>query len=326
MTTVAIPFVRIDASQNPNLELRIGEDPAEPYFKAMTVAFASLRRWQPNVKLEFISNAEPPSAHRNNFDRLGVLCKRVPFMHNPPSGFADHFVGSLYLLDALRSLTAEQNILIDPDVLCVDGLDAMLDDLGTSVGVLTMNFPPDKDINGISRRQAGELHGLLGEPEVSPVHFGGEVYVIPKLYLEQIRERCDQAWKLTLDRHSLGLPKFTTEEHILSFALRALPRKDLDGHVRRIWTAHRYRVVNGDESKLTLWHLPAEKDRGFEALFPIVLDDRSWFWHADRDEFIKRAGRAMGLHHRSFPRWAKDCLGYAIRVMTLALAQSWRRT
>lgn len=315
---MAIPFVRIDASQNPNLAVRKGQDSAEPYFKAMTVAFASLRRWHPTAKLEFVSNAEPPVAFQGYFASLGVNFRQVPFDHEPPIGFADRFVASLYLLDTLNALDAEQTVIMDPDVLCVGDLNKMLDDIGDKVGVLPMNFPPEENINGINRIQAGQLHALLGEPHAAPPHFGGEIYVVSKRHLKQIQDRCEEAWQLALLRHSAGLTKFTTEEHILSYALRVMPWRNLDLHVRRIWTAHKYRLVHGDEDKLALWHLPAEKDRGFASLFPIVLDEESWFWAAEREDFVSRAGRAMGLHHRTPARWAKDTLGYVLRAVVTA--------
>ncbi len=315
MTTVAIPFVRIDATQNPNLAVREGRDPVEPYFRTMTVAFASLRRWHPDANLEFISNAEPPAAYLAHFDRMGVAVKLVSFDHRPPEGFARHFTASLYLLDALGSFTAAETVVVDPDVLCIAPLDRMLRDNGGKVGALRMDFPADEIINGINRAQAGELHGVLGEPAQSPDHFGGEAYVIPAEHLDSILSRCEKAWVLTLKRHEMGQTKFTTEEHVLSYAVRGVPLNYLNDHVRRIWTTHRYRRVNGQESKLTLWHLPAEKDRGFDALFPDATDESSWFWTASREEFIDRSGRAMGFHHRPPVRFVKDTIGFLVHAV-----------
>lgn len=315
MTTVAIPFVRIDASQNPNLTVRSGQDPAEPYFKAMTVAFASVRRWGPEVNLEFISNAAPPLAFLEVFEKLGVVSRYVPFAHRPPEGFARSFTASLFMLDALESLTAERTIVMDPDVLCVGMLDSMLREVGDESGVLLMEFSPDEDINGISRSQASELHGILGEPQLNPNHFGGETYIFQKKHLSSIIERSNRAWDLSLRRYYSGESKFTTEEHILSYAIRSVPHMYLNSHVKRIWTAHKYRLVDGRENDLTLWHLPAEKDRGFDALYPVVLDGESWFWTAERDEYLARVGRAMGLHHRSPLRFAKDLAGSALHKL-----------
>jgi hypothetical protein len=312
MTTVAVPFVRTEASQNPNLRVRRGEDPAEPYMRAMTVAFASVRRWNPDVDLQLISNASPAGDHLRRLEELGVVYKEVPFAHRPPEGFTKRFEASLYMLDALGSLTAQSTVLIDPDVLCTDSLQPLLTELSGNAGALDMRFPTTENINGLTRTQAGELHAELGEPSTAPAHYGGEMYVIPLSVAQVIVDRCESAWQLSLCRHSEGLSKFTTEEHILSYALRGVPLKNLNHHIRRIWTSYRYRQVYGTEGELALWHLPAEKDRGFRELYSPALEDRSWFWQSDRAEFVDRCGRAMGFHHRPASRFAKDVAGYAV--------------
>lgn len=314
MISVAIPFVRIDASQNPNVTVLDGDDPAGPYFRTMTVAFASIRRWNPDAELLFISNAAPPDEQRDHFERLRVQVKIVPFLHRPPEGFSRRFTASLYLLDAVNGLTST-TLIVDPDVLCIDSLDEILIKSDGKVGALKMDFPPEEDINGINRLQAGELHNMLGEPSAAPDHFGGEAYLIPVEHRQELISRSERAWQLTLARHATGLSKFTTEEHILSYALRGVPVFHLNEDIRRIWTTHRYRQVNGDEKSLTLWHLPAEKDRGFLDIYAHVIDPTSWFWTASKDDFADRAGRAMGLHHRPIIRLFMDWAGFCVRAV-----------
>ena len=310
---VVIPFVRIEASQNPNQRpQRIG-DPADPYFKSMLVSFASLRRFNDTTQLTLVTNAPPPTPYAEQLSELGVQICLVPFAHRPPPGFSEKFTASLFLLDALDHLTAETTVLIDPDVLCIRPLDNMLSYAHGSVGVLQVDSTPDENINGLTRRQAGELHALLGEPQDCPVHYGGEFYVIPIRHLETLQVRCRAAWALALDRHALGRSKFWTEEHVLGFALRGVPVSELADFVRRIWTAHSFRQVDGTERDLTLWHLPAEKDRGFASTFLAATDRNSWFWTVSDDAFRDRAGRAMGLHKRNFTRFALGVAGHAVR-------------
>jgi hypothetical protein len=252
-------------------------------------------------------------------ERIGVGYKEVPFAHRPPVGFAERFNASLYMLDAIEALDAAITILIDPDVLCVDRIDSLLPP-ADHVAALDMDFPADENINGLTRSDAGELHTHLGEPSDAPEHFGGEVYVIPAGLAHTLRKRNGAAWELALERHAAGLPKFTTEEHILSYALRGVPVSKLNGRVRRIWTTHRYRQVDGKEDQLILWHLPAEKDRGFRAMYPAAIDPSSWFWRADRQEFLDRAGRAMGFHHRLPLRLAKDMTGASLARLSQAVS------
>ena len=310
---VVIPFVRIEASQNPNQRARRRGDPATPYFQAMLVSFASLRRFNEKAQLTLVTNASPPSPFAEQLSKLGVQICIIPFAHRPPPGFSDRFTASLYLLDALEQLTAEITVLIDPDILCIRPLDSMLSRSNGSVGVLQVDSTPDEDINGLTRRKSGELHALLGEPLDCPIHYGGEFYLIPIRHLKTLQARCMSAWALALERHALGRSKFWTEEHILSFALRGVPVTELGDFIRRIWTAHSFRQVDGNERDLTLWHLPAEKDRGFASIYLAATDRESWFWTLSDDAFRDHAGQAMGLHKRNFTRLALGIAGHAVR-------------
>lgn len=305
--TVAVPFVRVDSSQNPNLRVGSGADPALAYFRAMVVAFASIRRFHPDINLKLISNAPPPAEFEGDLATLRVDVADVPFAHRPPVGFTNRFEASLYLLDALADADAETTIFIDPDVLCVKPLDGMLSQVGREAGAIWMkNYPPEHDINGLTRRQAGELHELLGEPAYAPMHFGGEVYVFPRQQVSRVLARCEKAWDLALARHADGLSKFVTEEHILSYALRGAPVCDINAHAARIWTARTHRTVDGTERDLALWHLPAEKDRGFAAAYSAFRRER---WPTNTNDFRDWAAREMGVYNRTPKRLVIDIVG-----------------
>ncbi len=308
MISVAIPFVRASAEQSPNI--RAGSHLAT-YYRAMAVTFASVRRWNPDVDLVLVTNEPAPEDFARELGDLGVSEELVAFAHEPPAGFNRSFAASLYMLDALgHPGGAKQVLYIDPDVLCVRPLDDMHATCGDAVGALQLSYSADHDVNGLTRRQAAELHAQLGEPTDSPPqHFGGECYVVPAGLAPTLIDRAESAWRLSLDRHEHGESRFTTEEHIMGFALRGVPVVELSSFVRRIWTAASHRTVDGRESELTLWHLPAEKDRGFAEMYSLATDRDSWFWRADADEFVRRSARLMGISNRRPSRLARDLAG-----------------
>lgn len=309
---VAIPFVRVNPAQNPNLRVKRGDDPAQAYYRAMVVAFASVRRFNPEAILWLITNETVSSPYREQLQKLGVDFKIQEFQHVPTTDFTKRFAASLYLIDSLQTLTQTTNILIDPDVLCIRSLHDLISQTSGAAGVLPINYGADHVVNGLSRRQAGELHGLLGEPQEAPIHYGGEVFVLPLDLVPTIRNRCERAWEFAIQRNREGKSKFHTEEHILSFALRGVGTVSIEPFVRRIWTAHRLRQVSGLENELTLWHLPAEKNRGFDRLYPSSIDLDSWFWTSENTEFVSICGQAMGFHHRSLKRLALDTAGQTV--------------
>lgn len=281
----------------------------------MTVTFASLRRWNPSLILQLITNDDPPPSHARELDALDVEVRRAPFNHRPPLGFAEVFAASLYMLDALDvKQDSEITMFLDPDVLCTRSLQAMLDRLEGFTGALPLEYAVDRNINGLTRREAGVLHGLLGEAEAPPIHYGGECYVVPAAVSHVLRTRSEDAWRVALNRFAEGNSRFTTEEHILSYALRGVPVASLEPDVRRVWTAARHRNVNGKEQDLSLWHLPAEKDRGFRELYPVVTDRGSWFWTAQRPEYVRRASQALGMAHRTPWRFTRDLVGGSVEA------------
>jgi hypothetical protein len=313
--TVAIPFVRVDAKQNPNIKSK-STDSSLAYFRSMTVAFASVRRLHPDIDLTLITDAAPPGEFKSILSELGIRTQIALFDHRPPAGFTRVFEGSLFLLDALNHLDADISILIDPDVLLVRPLNEMLNELGDRAGAVRIDYTVEQNINGLSRTEAMELYRLLGEPVTAPQqHMGGEFYVIPRKHLDTLRSRVDSAWTLSLHRFSQGETRFTTEEHVLNAALRGIPFMTLNNYVRRVWTAHSFRNVTKNDVQLTAWHLPAEKDRGFAALYPLVLDRSSWFWTATDDEFVSQTAKAMGLGRRTPARLALDLVAHAARKL-----------
>lgn len=79
-----------------------------------------------------------------------------------------------------------------------------------------------------------------------------------KKMMPLLRQRLERVWNSALKKWSSGLPYFTTEEHMMSFALSKIKVYHARKEVKRNWTAHSYRTVDGTEDSLFLWHLPAE--------------------------------------------------------------------
>ncbi|RUR01231.1 hypothetical protein [Labedella endophytica] len=305
--TVAIPFVRVAKENNPNL--KAGVDQAEAYYKSMIVSFASARRVDPQVRLILVSNESAPPKFKVALDQFEVETIVVEFLHRPPAGFTPAFEGSLFLLDALNAVDDDQVILMDPDVLVLRPLADVVDALKGKVGVLPLPYEPDRVVNGLSRRQAQRIHVQLGGQDSLADHYGGEFYVIPREHMSAVRSNAAVAWSAALDSFATKSPHFFTEEHVLNFALRFVPRESLSTHVKRVWTAHSHRNVAPSDQGLHAWHLPAEKDRGFSAMFDSVMDQKSWFWSSDEDVFVRQASKVMGLSGRSTKRVVLDLVG-----------------
>jgi len=308
---VAVAFAPMDPGQSPNLE----RPSLEPYYRSMVVTFGSVRRWNPVLLLTLATTERPPEPHADALSELGVREVLTPFEHRPPDGFTTRFAASVYQLDALAAVSGP-TVFLDPDVVCRGPFDDLLDVIAhASVGALPLAYAPDQDINGLSRSQAEAIHRELGEPAGVPVHYGGECYAVSGEARQTLLERAETAWSDSLERWRAGLPHFVTEEHLLSYALRGVDVVPLDGHVKRIWTAARHRTVSASDGRLTLWHLPAEKEHGFADVHPVVVDRQSWFWAAPPVEWHRRIARSFGVGHRTPRRLMRDTAGRTLNAL-----------
>ena len=292
LPTIAIAFARVDLETTPNLH-GSENDRTAAYYEAICVAYASVRRWNPQVALVLVTNESPPRRYKGLLAEFAVETLITPYTWLPPT--VRFFRTSFYVLNAVQALAGRQlTVVIDPDVVCIRPLKLSWDD--NAIGAYPLRHLPDEVINGLSRREAASLSALLdgGEPYLAP-HYGGECLAIPANAAQAFLERCEIGWKLSLEHARKALPFFPTEEHLISYALRRLAVKDLSPLVRRIWTGPRYRNVQGDEDQLTLWHVPAEKQAGIATLWLAINDGRSWFWQADAPDFRIQAARSLGI-------------------------------
>lgn len=325
---VAVAFTPAPASQSPNLRAISDFGAVASYYRAIVVTFASVRRWNRNLRLALVTDCEPPAPFADQLSALDVQCLEARFAHRPPDGFWPTFNASLYTIDAMAMLAraaepTDRILLLDPDVLCTGELTRCLQAFkGADVLVYPTGFPDDEQSQGLSALDAAPLHRKL-DPELRepPTHYGGELYGFTPGGVFPVLQRAEEAWQLALTNWADGQRHFVTEEHLLNYAVRRAALVDATEFIRRIWTAPVYRTVRGDEGALLLWHLPSEKDRGFVQLAAATADPASWFWIADRVEYLRRAGDLVGIPRRTLGRFAYDLSGGAVRAAQMALGR-----
>lgn len=314
-----IPFAVVSPENNPNISLD-QEGQVAAYYRAAVTCFASIRRFDSESKLTFLSNAQVPSKYQTIFTRIDVECREVQFLHSPPPGFSATFQGSLFLLDSLRYLQSDISVIIDPDVIffrdCKEDIDNH-----TAIGVLEMKYSSRRKVNGLSRRDQGDLHRLLGGANDIPKHFGGEFYVIPQSLVEDVLSRTKKAWDFSIERSVGGLTHFNTEEHVLNWTFSGLPLYSLESVTRRVWTAHSYRNTKRNDFSLSAWHLPAEKARGFDTLYSFFMRDSALFLTESTPDFVQRVAKAMGIRSRTPKRLFFDLVGPIARYRRIIASQ-----
>jgi hypothetical protein len=303
-------FAHTHELDSPNLTLRKKDlAPAEFYYRCMFVSAASVRRWNPSQEIMVVTNRGLPTEYASDFKSLGVTIEYQRFDSQPDPALVSAFRTSSYTLDVLTS-SNEDVMLVDPDTVCLGSLSPLLEAAGGKIAGLTIDYDLNRDVNGMSRRQAQLIAETLLRRQVAVFpHLGGEFLFVPRFMNDFLTERLNELWELN-KRLALEAKKIVpTEEHFFSIALADQSVFDVHPFVRRIWTAHRYRRIPENFRDLLIWHLPAEKTRGFREMFNVATDRSSWFWSTDHEEFVDQCANTLHLKNRSPLHFLKDTIG-----------------
>jgi len=281
---VVIPFAQV-ATINPNIDNKKIESSLITYLKCIVVSFASIRKFNPKIELCLVTNYPIPDEFIKLLNILNAEIKLTPFTHEPPPEFGDKFRGCFYIFDAIGEFD-ESILIVDPDVICIDGLGWIEDECGEKIGVFPIDFEERKAINGISRAVAAEIYGnylgTLPGNQIARPHLGGEILYIPQTKLSELCTAIEKFWAWNLQAAKIGRGFLTTEEHIFSYIIKESQSINLNSYISRIWTSYSYRKHQGNDlpiNSLCLWHLPSEKLRGFEEMFN--------YYQRNSDEFDK---------------------------------------
>ncbi|NGN65089.1 hypothetical protein G5C51_14430 [Streptomyces sp. A7024] len=321
--TAAIAFTPRDEGQSPQCRGRKGEPKAYTYYRCMLVAYASLRRFNPDVDLVLVTTEPIPEQFAGEYRRIGVETLLTPFRHCPPEGFSRGWQATPYLLDALAALRGRGDIVMgDPDQLCVRPLAPLLELAGDRIGVQTENIAdlgkPGSDKSREIREISAEMFRDFGEPMDGWRFYGGYYYSVPERSLPPLLERLERAWQWSLGRFAEGRSRLWIDEHFMAYALRALPTVELSAHVRNIPTAPWRRYLTDPEAilRLTMWHLIHEKDLGFQRMYGDAADPASWFWTASDDAFRQQAGAMMSVTRQAPQRALLNSCGAVVEKLT----------
>lgn len=269
MIEIAIPFVRVE-SINPNIREQDYEKALETYYKCICVSFFALRKFNPIIKLIFITNCKPNDRYLALLNSYGVELKLIEYSFMPPDHFGKIFKGSFYLLDAILN-QENQTLYLDPDILCVREIPFQT--LNHNLMFLQMPFDEKENINGITRLQAHEIFKKFSKKNSSFIqkHIGGECIFVQNL-TEELKSEILKLWKFNIVLARKNEDFLTTEEHFLSVIAGENIFRDLNFMTARIWTGFKYRLIPPTAvlRNLSLLHLPAEKSSGFIWLFRMI--------------------------------------------------------
>ncbi|WP_226701028.1 hypothetical protein [Priestia aryabhattai] len=283
----------------------------EVYWKNLMVFFSTAYRTNPKSNLLLFSNAKPPMREWEKFlSDIGVKIINISYEHKPPKGHWHAWQSTFYIIDCLNYLgnqVSEQDYVYFMDIDCVvlKNLDRLNEILKRDQFVnFAIDYPVDYKVHGVSRiDMKSSFSKNSGEINEYPTYFGGEIYgFYGKSNILKIYKEATDAWKMTVIEKSMV---FNTEEHLFSFIFWKLNKQynNAQSFIKRIWTdASNHRNVECSDTKLTIWHLPAEKRKGLYNLTEKVLNDKSKFWTVDSEDYITYLGKFVSIPRRSISR------------------------
>jgi hypothetical protein len=212
---------------------------------------------------------------------FGIEIHKIDEQSLPPKGYYKAWSSQFLLLDMLRQMTAyikpeDRVVILDSDVIFSKPVTAdFFNELDKHRSLLyTIDYPVDREVNGISLRQLRSMMSEITNKETTDLYCeGGELICFKGEILEQLAHETREGFKWSLKRFERGLPKFNTEEHLFSFAYWKVGLQPFTANVfiKRLWTdlSSAVNIETGDEQRL-LWHLPAEKKNGFIRYFRLM--------------------------------------------------------
>lgn len=310
-----------DAAHEGTIFPSAGGSSADPrvqavYWRCLVALFASARITNPAQRLALFCNVAPPSidgiAIADVLDRYGVEFRHVPLTARLPAGRTAAWGNVLYFFDVLNALEDEPDdlrfALVDSDVLVTASLDPLwaLLDRNQFAGYV-VDSTPDEPINGLTRREMGEIAGALsGNPPEPPPHFGGELFATRLGHWKSDRAVFSQILEQAMAGQGPAAGVLT-EEHVFSiaFALLQAPVADAQDVIKRIWTSPVHHTAREGDQALPLWHLPAEKRYGLGDLYR-HLARRGFPTELDPDQFRTLAGQLCAVPRRGAVKLVRD--------------------
>lgn len=282
----------------------------EMYYRCMVVCYASIRRLYPGARLVLFSNRELPEPFNGQLRSLGVVTEACGERYVGDRTFNNGFPGCLYTLDVLDALAKSPPegigtlVLIDSDCIVRRRLEGLEAPGGESVSLHAYEpgYPTNMLANGQSRASLTLALGYMSNRLVpSPVPlYGGEFLIAPIKSLPRLAENVERFWTWMGTQGKEIFSDQLTEEHVLSVALAdgELDVRSTTRDVKRIWTADAFSTVDGNEAAIAIWHLPAEKKKGFARLYK-YCQRHGGFADLSDAEFFALVDEAVPLQRRS---------------------------
>lgn len=300
MTTnnsICTAFFHIDGTA-PNLKTGNEGDKLEVYCRCMIVFFASARAACPKDDLFLFTNKDLPIKYAYQLEKnysvniVIISSEKCSYVNGD---FKNSFPGCLFTLDVIDYLSKSKdfisrylNILfLDSDCI-IKNPKGIFDDTAAVSG-LVIDYELKHVVNGQSRASLTEISNNFYQTSEVIKYYGGEFYCIHSSAMVDLSLDIAElvAW-ISKNTETYGIS--FTEEHILSVVL-SKGRWEVgnsNGIIKRIWTANTFNNYEPVDENLSIYHLPAEKDKLLKIIFESLCVYQDGFLTGDLHDYISK--------------------------------------
>ena len=302
---ICIAYTPRPASENPNILYKNDKKSLNTYYRMIVVSFYSLRVNNPFANLILTTTENPPTRYLRELKKLNVQVKIIPFLHKPPNGYCKYFVGSFFLIDAILNQGNLDCLYLDPDIICLNSIEYILT---SKSNILAFNLKLNSKsfLNELSFKESLKISQIFYKTkfldEKDYKFYGAGFHYIPKSKQLELSKKLSDLYTYSLSRFREGKTYFTTEEHILTSAYSQFIIEEANTLMKVVWTALRYRTVDGSESNYYLLHLPSEKEYGFKNAYRYFSRYLKQNKFLSQEELIQHVHKTFNLNKPSKKR------------------------
>ena len=301
------------------------------YWRCIVCFFDSSLRKNADADHVLFTNAHIPVVDgvdlASLFQSWKVQVIQLPISHRLPRQSIKEWGNQFYILDIIKYVAAKKIwnklIVLDCDCIWRKSADSMLDAIDRH-GCLTYtlsdrDYAWDASINGATRQEMAlalqkwtadcGIHADSGIRDVPFIHYhGGEIFAATQTICCELADLIDSLWKWRVGIGS-SVGGVMEEAHFLSilYALCSYPNFTANAFLKRIWTTFHLNNANETDLGLMIWHLPAEKRRGFRRMFhKLIKADRGVWTSQSSSEYDKMLADVFGIPRRSATKFIRD--------------------
>jgi hypothetical protein len=254
------------------------------YWRCVFLLFESSARLNPDARHILFINKSPQKVidgvdTSKLVQQYNIELVEFTTITKSPSDYYEGWNTQFMVLDVLDWL--KDNVRDDDNVFILDSdiifnkpiNNDLLRALETHKALLySIDYDDKHRINGLTRRELLEVAKDMNAdfPANEFIYSGGEFVCCRGGEISKIAGAGRENYSASLERHKRGLKKFNEEAHLLSYIYHVLGYQTHTANrfIKRIWTDRSiFSTIDGSESDLVFWHLPAEKKKGFVNVF-----------------------------------------------------------